>query len=117
MDDLVEAARILENVIQNVNAIFNDDISSSSEDEDDEDVMLDQLFHPRDDLNQPVRIEGYIELLVPRFTNDVFQSHFRLTLPAYEALEHAIGLIILRDQGNLELIGQPLPIEKQILSV
>ncbi|XP_052264182.1 putative nuclease HARBI1 [Dreissena polymorpha] len=63
------------------------------------------LFHER---NEPVRVEGYAEQIVPLYTDIDFRSHFRLQRSTYQELCEAVAPFMVRERS--------MSVDKRILA-
>ncbi|KAI4467766.1 hypothetical protein MML48_2g00003172 [Holotrichia oblita] len=77
------------------------------------DVVTNILCDDEEETNIPVRIENYVDKIIPNFTNEQFRQHFRMNRSTFEQLLPLISLSI-----STTHIGRPsIAIEKQLLSV
>lgn len=85
----------------------------SDETSDEENVTMLSIIRSRK-LRKPQRLENYVTALMPRFTQQQFQQHFRLSIEAYEQLLQMVGPFL---QRQTYLGRSSIDIEKQLLSV
>lgn len=111
MDNPAELILTFIHLIQNLfNIIFNDDDSS----DDESNNVNEYRRHMRRVRGEPVRINGYLECVVPRYAADDFQSHFRVTRTTTENLLRLIAPMLQRQDS----FGRPtIDPHKQLLSV
>lgn len=78
-----------------IKSVLNlDENSSESESEMDELLYIMQFSRLRGKRKKIVRIEGYVNDIVPRFTTHQFKEHFRMTPNCFQILENQLGLIL-----------------------
>lgn len=93
-------------------------IESDSDNEDDEELMKELInteknVRLRDKVRRAIRIEGYVEHIVPRFSGKQFKEHFRISPGVFDNLENRIGNLLLRQAA----IGRAtICVRKQLLS-
>ncbi|CAH0564234.1 unnamed protein product [Brassicogethes aeneus] len=100
------------NLLLNIPVALSEDEDDSSTSED-EQLMAVMIIRKRK-YKKPVRIQQYVEQVVPSYTAQQFQQHFRITIDAYEHLLNVMGPQMSR-QGEA---GRPnINVEKQLLAV
>jgi len=100
IENIIIANEILIKNISNLD-IMNSE--SESENEMDELFYITQVSRLRGKRRKKVRIEGYVDNIVPRFTTHQFKEHFRMTHCFY-LLKNKISLILL----NRNKTGRPI---------
>lgn len=93
------------------------DLSSESESESEEVlnvIIPTQVSRLRGKRKKIIRIEGYVENVVPRFSARQFKEHFRMTPNCFYLLENKLSPILV----NLNSTGRPcVPPRVQLLAV
>jgi hypothetical protein len=97
--------------------LSSEEESGSSNSDEEEIIVLLSLVRRkrrRRNLQRPVRIQFYIERVVPNYSAREFQSHFRVTRDAYETLLRTVSPSLSRQST----VGRcTINVEKQLLSV
>jgi len=88
-------------------SILNLDINNSSESESEINELLYtmQFSRSRKYKNKIVRIEGYVNNVVPRFTTHQFKEHFRMTPNCFQLLEDKVSLILSKPKKGRPVIS------------
>jgi len=110
---LITAALVLGDNLLQSNVIFDSD-SDSDSDSDIEDMHDSQIWRKmtlRGSSHKPLRLEGYIDNIIPRLTQDQFRSHFRMTSNIYENLEALLGPVLSATNGK-----PVISVRKQLLA-
>lgn len=71
--------------------------NSNSESETEEIYMLTERCHIRKKRNKSVRVENYVENVVPRFSAGQFKQHFRMTPDTFYVLENILSLRLFKE--------------------
>lgn len=110
------ALLVANNIITDLLLKINYDMSSSeSEDEVDKlyTVTYAQVSQLRGKRRKIIRIEGYVENVVPTFSTRQFKEHFRMTPNSFQILENKLSLSLSKPNN----IGRPsIPPRVQILA-
>lgn len=93
-------------------------LNNAQENSDDEEEELAEAFlveahlRLRGRSKKAVRIEGYVENIVPRFNTRQFREHYRILPRTFEVLENRLGPILAGNNGNKPCI----PVRTQLLA-
>lgn len=92
------------------NIFFDTDSESSDSDFDEREVELRKRITLRGVQRKPARVEGYVEITVPRLNDEQFRKHFRMTPTTYENLEAKLAPMLSFSEGK-----NTIPVRKQLL--
>lgn len=100
-----------------IDALFNVESEESDSDESDNEeqiqMELRQEINVRGQQVKPRRVEGYVEEIIPRLTNNQFREHFRILPETYELLEQRLSNALSNQNND----GRPMvPVRKQLLA-
>lgn len=88
--------------------------SSESESEVDEILYTMQFSRLRGKRKKGVRIEGYVNNVIPRFTTRQFKEHFRMTPNCFQVLENKLSLMLSNE--NCKIGRSMIPPRVQLLA-
>jgi len=92
-----------------------EEIENTESDDDDLEkvVSIETIRRIRGKQKTPARIRGYVENVIPRYTNQQFRRHFRMLPEVFEMLENRLGRLLY----DPEALGRPaIPVRTQLLS-
>lgn len=104
------AGIIFQLAMQNLQKMWHAEINLNSDDDEEENVTMLQVFTSVKE--KATRIDNYVESTVSNYSEQEFQSHFRLCYAAFEALENSLG-----PELTLHSHDQNIPIRKQLLTI
>ncbi|KMQ86288.1 nuclease harbi1 [Lasius niger] len=87
------------------------DSDSSDSDTDEDDLQLWRKMILRGRSHKPLRLEGYVERIIPLLTKDQFRKHFRMIPNVFENLEALLGPVLSVTNGKAVI-----PVRKQLLA-
>ncbi|XP_012521958.3 protein ANTAGONIST OF LIKE HETEROCHROMATIN PROTEIN 1-like [Monomorium pharaonis] len=95
-------------------SLFSKAVESSDEEEEQlaEAFLLEAHLRLRGSSKNAVRIEGYVEMTVPRFNAKQFREHYRMLPSTFELLENRLGPILTGNPSNKPCI----PVRTQLLA-
>ncbi|XP_018313143.1 putative nuclease HARBI1 [Mycetomoellerius zeteki] len=93
-------------------SLFREVLESDEEDELVEAFLLEVHLRLRGASRKAIRIEGYVEEIVPRFNTKQFREHYRMLPSTFELLENRLGPILAGDPINKPCI----PVRTQLLA-
>lgn len=99
----------LSNEFLRCNVFFDTSSDESDSDVDERDLTIRRRIQLRGVQRKPPRVEGYVEITVPRFTTQQFRRHFRMTPTTYETLEAKLNPLLSVSEGKR------MPVRKQLL--
>ncbi|KAL4721165.1 hypothetical protein ACJJTC_018265 [Scirpophaga incertulas] len=121
MEDDLQKQAIGSVLIQEIRIKTNNVFREVIEEEDSEDEMLLQLvaiqeneYSRRNTRTKPPTLTGFVEKIVPMYSYDEFQQHFRMSSETATTLENMISRLIERQANEGRCTIAP---RKQILSV
>lgn len=86
--------------------LFSETLESSDEEEElAEAFLLEAHLRLRGPSKKSVRIEGYVENIVPRFNTKQFREHYRMLPSVFALLENRLGSILAGNTGNKPCIS------------
>lgn len=103
MERIILSHTIVSNEI--LKSILNLDMNSESEDEMDELFYILKSFQLRGKRKKVVRIEGYVNNIIPRFTTNQFKEHFRMTPNCFQLLENKLSLLLSNSKKGRPFIS------------
>lgn len=108
---LIVAAVVLgDNLLRSI-VIFDSDSDSSDSNTDEDDLQLWRKMILRGRSHKPLRLEGYVERIIPLLTKDQFRKHFRMIPNVFENLEALLGPVLSVTNGKAVI-----PVRKQLLA-
>jgi len=109
---LIVAAVVLgDNLLRSI-VIFDSDSDSSDSDTDEDDLQLWRKMILRGRSHKPLRLEGYVERIIPLLTKDQFRKHFRMIPNVFENLEALLGPVLSVTNGKAVI-----PVRKQLATL
>lgn len=90
--------------------VFFDTDSETSDDSDLNEGDIRRRVQLRGVQRKPPRIEGYVEIIIPRMNTQQFRRHFRMSPTTYENLEAKLGPLLSFSEGKTVI-----PVRKQLL--
>ncbi|XP_025264353.1 protein ANTAGONIST OF LIKE HETEROCHROMATIN PROTEIN 1-like [Camponotus floridanus] len=108
---LIVAAVVLgDNLLRSI-VIFDSDSDSSDSDTDEDDLQLWRKMILRGRSHKPLRLEGYVERIIPLLTKDQFRKHFRMIPNVFENLEALLDPVLSVTNGKAVIL-----VRKQLLA-
>lgn len=90
--------------------VFFDTDNDTSDDSDFDEADIRRIIQLRRGQQKPPRVEGYVELTVPKFDTQQFRKHFRMIPTTYEILEPRLSPVLSVFKGKAVV-----PVRKQLL--
>lgn len=102
----------LTNLLLCFEEVFDENFDNFLNDSDEIDILGAVSTFTRRNLN---RTQGFFEIVVPRYSPDIFSSHFRMTRGTFAELCTVIARTGIINVNNA-FGRQPIPLEKQVLA-
>nr|XP_012235520.1 PREDICTED: uncharacterized protein LOC105679822 [Linepithema humile]XP_012235528.1 PREDICTED: uncharacterized protein LOC105679822 [Linepithema humile] len=90
----------LSNEFLRSHVFFDTDSETSDDDSDLDEGDIRRIVQLRENKRKPPRVEGYVEITVPRFNTQQFRRHFRMTPTVYENLEAKLNPMLSLSKGK-----------------
>ncbi|XP_028048533.1 putative nuclease HARBI1 [Monomorium pharaonis] len=111
---LFSTTRASQKLLEILMRITDEIKSSESDDNFEEGLLIEKIRRIRGKQQKPVRIAGYVENVIPRYTTKQFRHHFRMLPEMFEILENRLGQLLLSNEPTR---GRPIiPVRIQLLS-